>query len=115
MIKVKNNFFKNVYKVVKDVPFGRVTTYGSIAKYIGSPQSSRMVGWALNASHKIQDIPSHRVVNKIGLLSGKHHFEGTNLMQQLLESEDIKINKNQIVDFSSVFWNPSIHLPPFKN
>tara|TARA_B100000780_G_scaffold47188_1_gene29322 strand:+ start:4556 stop:4903 length:348 start_codon:yes stop_codon:yes gene_type:complete len=115
MIKVKNNFFKNVYKVVKDVPFGRVTTYGSIAKYIGSPQSSRMVGWALNASHKIQDIPAHRVVNKIGLLSGKHHFEGTNLMQQLLESEGIKINKNQILNFSSIFWDPYFNLPPFKN
>jgi len=107
--------FKNVYKVVKDVPFGRVTTYGSIAKYIGSPQSSRMVGWALNASHKIQDIPAHRVVNKIGLLSGKHHFEGTNLMQQLLESEGIKINKNQILNFSSIFWDPYFNLPPFKN
>jgi len=115
MIKVKNNFFKNVYKVVKDVPFGRVTTYGSIAKYIGSPQSSRMVGWALNASHKIQDIPAHRVVNKIGLLSGKHHFEGTNLMQQLLESEGVKINKNQILNFSSIFWDPYFNLPPFKN
>ena len=115
MIKVKNNFFKNVYKVVKDVPFGRVTTYGSIAKYIGSPQSSRMVGWALNASHKIQDIPAHRVVNKNGLLSGKHHFEGTNLMQQLLESEGIKINKNQILNFSSIFWDPYFNLPPFKN
>ena len=115
MIKVKNNFFKNVYKVVKDVPFGRVTTYGSIAKYIGSPQSSRMVGWALNASHKIQDIPAHRVVNKIGLLSGKHHFEGTNLMQQLLESEGVKINKNQILNFSFIFWDPYFNLPPFKN
>ncbi|MFQ3352071.1 MAG: methylated-DNA-protein-cysteine methyltransferase-like protein [Candidatus Marivariicella framensis] len=115
MKKVERNFFEDVYKIVKKIPFGRVTSYGSIAKYIGSPQSARMVGWAMNASHKIQDIPAHRVVNKAGLLSGKHHFEGTNLMQQLLESEGIEINKNQIVDFSSVFWNPSIDLPPFKN
>ena len=115
MKKVERNFFEDVYKIVKKIPFGRVTSYGSIAKYIGAPQSSRMVGWAMNASHKIQDIPAHRVVNKAGLLSGKHHFEGTNLMQQLLESEGIEINKNQIVDFPSVFWNPSIDLPPFKN
>ena len=115
MKKTERNFFDDVYGVVKKIPFGKVTSYGSIALYIGSPQSSRMVGWAMNASHKIQDIPSHRVVNKIGLLSGKHHFEGTNLMQQLLESEDIKINKNQIINFPLVFWDPSIYLPPFKN
>jgi len=115
MIKAEGSFFENVYEIVRKIPFGRVTSYGSIAKYIGAPQSSRMVGWAINASHKTQDIPAHRVVNKIGLLTGKHHFEGTNLMQQLLESEGVKINKNQIVNFSSLFWNPSLSLPPFKN
>tara|TARA_B110000003_G_scaffold100521_1_gene102815 strand:+ start:2702 stop:3049 length:348 start_codon:yes stop_codon:yes gene_type:complete len=115
MTKIKRNFFEDVYKVVKYIPFGRVTNYGSIAKYIGSPQSSRMVGWAMNASHNRNDIPAHRVVNKKGLLSGKHHFSGANLMQQLLESEGIKINKNQIVNFSSVFWDPTDYLTPFKN
>jgi len=107
--------FEKVYEVVRKIPFGRVTSYGSIAKYIGSPQSSRMVGWAMNASHKIPEVPAHRVVNKIGLLTGKHHFEGTNLMQQLLESEGVEINKNQIVNFSSLFWDPSMSLPSFKN
>ena len=85
MKKVERNFFEDVYKIVKKIPFGRVTSYGSIAKYLGSPQSSRMVGWAMNASHNNPDISAHRVVNRIGMLSGKHHFEGTNLMQQLLE------------------------------
>tara|TARA_B100000767_G_C19606849_1_gene468136 strand:+ start:550 stop:894 length:345 start_codon:yes stop_codon:yes gene_type:complete len=114
-MKNKRNFFEDVYSVVKKIPFGRVSSYGSIAKYMGSPQSSRMVGWAMNASHKIEDIPAHRVVNKIGLLSGKHHFEGTNLMQQLLESEGIKIKKNQIINFQTIFWDPSLSLPTFKN
>ncbi|MDG2371452.1 MAG: MGMT family protein [Flavobacteriaceae bacterium] len=115
MRKNEGLFFENVYEVVNKIPFGRVTSYGLIAKYLGSPQSSRMVGWAMNASHKIPELPAHRVVNKIGLLTGKHNFEGTNLMQQLLESEGVEIKNNQIVNFSSLFWDPSMSLPPFKN
>tara|TARA_B110000444_G_scaffold261478_1_gene314016 strand:+ start:20634 stop:20981 length:348 start_codon:yes stop_codon:yes gene_type:complete len=114
MTKNERNFFEDVYSVVKQIPYGRVTSYGSIAKYIGSPQSSRMVGWAMNSSHKINNVPAHRVVNKIGLLSGKHHFGGTNLMQQLLESEGLKVENNKIVDFYLMFWDPSINLSPFK-
>tara|TARA_X000001036_G_C20689290_1_gene808842 strand:+ start:1106 stop:1510 length:405 start_codon:yes stop_codon:yes gene_type:complete len=114
MSQGKRNFFEDVYSVVKKIPFGKVTSYGSIAKYIGSPQSSRMVGWAMNSSHNIHDVPAHRVVNRQGLLTGKHHFEGTNLMQQLLESEGIKVHENKILNFSSVYWDPVINLPPFK-
>ena len=80
------NFFKKVYEVAKLIPYGRVTSYGAIAKYLGAARSARMVGWAMNASHTMEEIPAHRVVNRKGLLTGKHHFDGTNLMQQLLES-----------------------------
>ena len=100
------DFFQNVFDVVRLIPKGRVTSYGAIAKYLGTGGSSRMVGWAMNASHHLEDVPAHRVVNRNGLLSGKHHFEGTNLMQQLLENEGIKVVDNQIVDFESHFWNP---------
>ena len=100
------NFFKKVYEVAKLIPYGRVTSYGSIAKYLGAARSARMVGWAMNAAHNMEEIPAHRVVNKIGLLTGKHHFDGTNLMQQLLESEGIKVVDNQIIDFEKHFWDP---------
>ena len=103
-------FFSKVYEVTKLIPFGRVTSYGAIAKYLGTPRSARMVGWALNASHLDDSIPAHRVVNRIGLLSGKHHFKGSNLMQQLLENENIKVEKNQVVDFEKYFWDPNIEL-----
>ena len=106
----KNSFFDNVYFVVKKIPYGRVSTYGSIARYIGSPGSSRMVGWAMNASHSRINIPAHRVVNKFGFLTGKHHFQGTNLMQDLLESEGLNIKNNQILNFNSFFWDPSDNL-----
>jgi methylated-DNA-protein-cysteine methyltransferase-like protein len=102
------NFFERVYQVVKQIPYGRVTSYGAIAKAIGSAQSSRMVGWAMNASHNNSEIPAHRVVNRNGLLTGKHHFQGTNLMQQLLESEGIEVIENQIQDFKTHFWSPPI-------
>tara|TARA_B100001057_G_scaffold125250_1_gene123944 strand:+ start:5489 stop:5830 length:342 start_codon:yes stop_codon:yes gene_type:complete len=111
----KNNFFDKVYFVVKQIPFGRVATYGSIARYIGSPGSSRMVGWAMNASHSRENIPAHRVVNRYGFLTGKHHFQGTNLMQDLLESEGIKIINNQILNFNIFFWDPSDNLEAYKN
>ena len=100
-------FFEKVYQVAEQIPYGRVTSYGAIAKYLGTPKSSRMVGWAMNASHVNPKVPAHRVVNRIGMLSGKHHFEGTNLMQQLLESEDVEVLDNQIQNFESLFWDPS--------
>ncbi|MQP51260.1 MULTISPECIES: MGMT family protein [unclassified Flavobacterium] len=102
-----DNFFERVYEIVRQIPEGKVTSYGAIAKALGTARSARMVGWAMNASHNIEDVPAHRVVNRFGLLSGKHHFEGTNLMQQLLENEGIKINENQILDFEKHFWEPN--------
>lgn len=105
--KDKSNFFEKVYAIVRQIPAGRITSYGAIAKCIGSPQSARMVGWAMNASHNRRDVPAHRVVNRKGLLTGKHHFEGTNLMQQLLENEGIVVIENQIQNFEEIFWDPS--------
>lgn len=105
-MKNSDNFFEKVYEVTKLIPFGRVTSYGAIAKYLGTARSARMVGWALNVSHNSADIPAHRVVNRKGLLTGKFHFEGTNLMQQLLESEGIVVKENQIQNFNDVFWDP---------
>ena len=105
-----NNFFDRVYEVVKQIPYGRVTNYGSIAKYLGSAKSSRAVGYAMNASHNLADVPAHRVVNKVGLLTGKHHFFGSNLMKDLLESEGIEIVDNQVSRFDSLYWDPSIEL-----
>lgn len=100
------NFFEKVYEIAKLIPFGRVTSYGAIAKYLGAAKSARMVGWAMNASHNNADIPAHRVVNRNGLLTGKFHFDGTNLMQQLLENEGIVVKENQIQNFHEVFWDP---------
>jgi len=91
-------FFDKCYEVVRQIPFGRVTSYGAVARYLGAAKSARMVGYAMTASHN-KDVPAHRVVNRKGLLTGKHHFEGTNLMQQLLESEGIQVKENQIIDF----------------
>ncbi|MEW5676832.1 MGMT family protein [Flavobacterium enshiense] len=102
------NFFERVYDVARQIPYGRVTSYGAIAKALGAARSARMVGWAMNASHLREDIPAHRVVNRNGVLTGKHHFDGTNLMQQLLESEGIKVKNNQIIDFEKHFWQPEI-------
>ena len=100
------NFFDKVYEVAKLIPFGRVTSYGAIAKYLGAAKSARMVGWAMNASHTNDTVPAHRVVNRNGLLTGKFHFDGTNLMQQLLESEGISIKENQVQNFDQLFWDP---------
>ena len=102
----KNDFFQRVYEVVKTIPVGRVTTYGLIAKKLGSASSARTVGWALNASHNDSSIPAHRVVNRNGLLSGKHHFKGFELMKQLLENEGIEVNNDKVVDFNIKLWNP---------
>ena len=103
------NFFDKVYAVAKQIPYGRVTSYGAIANYLGVSRSARMVGYAMNGSVG-KDVPAHRVVNRKGLLTGKHHFEGTNLMQQLLESEGIKVKDNQIQYFEKVFWDPKNEL-----
>ncbi|APY10617.1 cysteine methyltransferase [Seonamhaeicola sp. S2-3] len=99
------SFFDKVYQVARLIPHGRVTSYGAIAKYLGAARSARMVGYAMNGSTG-KDVPAHRVVNRKGLLTGKHHFDGTNLMQQLLESEGVKVINNQIQDFQKVFWDP---------
>lgn len=103
---MEENFFERVYQIVRQIPQGRVTSYGAIAKALGATRSARMVGWAMNASHNLEDVPAHRVVNRNGMLSGKHHFQGTNLMQQLLESEGVVVVDNQIVNFEKVFWEP---------
>ncbi|MBT8270384.1 MAG: MGMT family protein [Bacteroidia bacterium] len=103
------SFFERVYEVVRQVPYGRVTSYGAIARYLGAARSARMVGYAMNASHA-KDVPAHRVVNRKGLLTGKHHFHGTNLMQQLLESEGVVVEENQVIDFDKLYWDPAMHL-----
>ena len=102
------SFFERVYDVVRQVPYGRVTSYGDIAEYLGGRMSARMVGWAMNASHVAQPpVPAHRVVNRNGLLTGKMHFETPNLMQQLLENEGIKVVDNQVQDFTGLRWKPA--------
>ncbi|WP_026451031.1 MGMT family protein [Aequorivita capsosiphonis] len=98
-------FFQKVYEVAKLIPYGRITSYGAIANYLGASGSARMVGWALNGSDK-ENVPAHRVVNRKGLLTGKHHFQGTNLMQQLLESEGVEVVDNQVQDFDKLYWDP---------
>lgn len=103
------NFFDKVYEVAKQIPYGRVTSYGAIANYLGATRSARMVGYAMNGSVG-KNVPAHRVVNRKGLLTGKHHFDGTNLMQQLLESEGIIVKDSQIQDFEKVFWEPAKEL-----
>ena len=99
------SFFERVYEVVRQIPYGRVTNYGAIAKYLGAARSSRLVGYAMNASHN-KDVPAHRVVNRNGLLTGKHHFEGTHLMQQLLENEGVVVKDNQVQNLNEVYWDP---------
>lgn len=105
------NFFERVYEVVKKIPSGRVSSYGAIARYLGAARSARMVGWAMNNSHNMEDVPAQRVVNRLGLLTGKHHFGGTSAMQQLLESEGVLVKDNQVQDFGTVFWDPNKELP----
>lgn len=100
------DFFEKVYAVVRLVPYGRVTSYGSIAKALGTPSSSRMVGWAMNAAHSKKDVPAHRVVNRNGLLTGKMHFETPDQMQKLLELEGVFIKNDKIIDFNIHFWDP---------
>lgn len=104
----KRNFFEDVFEVVRLIPPGRVTNYGCIAKYLGSGLSSRMVGWAMNASHVADPpVPAQRVVNRNGMLTGKNHFSTPTLMQELLEKEGIKIEKDTVVEFEKLFWDPA--------
>ena len=92
------------------IPVGRVTSYGAIAKYLGSKMGARMVGWAMNACHNMPDVPAHRVVNSKGILSGKHHFGEPDAMEKLLKKEGIKVKNDKIVDFDKVFWDPAEEL-----
>lgn len=108
MDKSKTDFFEKVYTVVRQIPYGRVTTYGAIAKAIGAAKSARTVGYAMNASHALEDVPAHRVVNRNGVLTGKHHFPGTHVMQQMLEAEGIKVENDQIVGFKNCLWVPEV-------
>lgn len=106
-----SDFFRQVYEVTKKIPPGRVTSYGAIARFLGTVRSSRMVGWALNNCHSSSEfIPAHRVVNRNGLLTGKVHFGGSSVMQQLLESEGVKVENDQVVDFEKLFWDPNEEL-----
>ena len=105
---MEDNFFNKVYEIVRIIPIGRVTSYGAIGKYLGSAKSARMVGWALNKCPN--DVPAHRVINRNGLLTGKAHFNGINLMKQLLENEGIVVEENKIINLENIFWGPSKEL-----
>ena len=107
MEKTQGDFFLNVFAVVRLIPKGRVTNYGAIAKYLGAGRSSPMVGWAMNASHtQNKKVPAHRLVNRNGELTGKHHFPSPFMMQELLEKEGIKVENDKIIDFKKCFWDP---------
>ena len=104
------NFFDKVYGVTKLIPYGRVTSYGAIAKYLGAARSSRMVGWAMNGAGKYPDVPAHRVVNRVGILTGKMHFGSSNAMAQMLAEEGVQVEDDQVVDFKKFFWDPVVEL-----
>ncbi len=107
----EGDFFVRVYDVVRLIPSGRVTTYGAVARHIGSPQAARMVGWAMNNSHTQDEyVPAHRVINRSGMLSGKHHFGGPHVMKELLESEGVEVLEDRVVDFKTLFWDPNADL-----
>ena len=104
----EESFFEMVYQVVRQVPHGRVTTYGAIAACLGSRLSARMVGWAMNSSHRVRPaVPAHRVVNRLGMLSGKHHFGTPDRMERLLEKEGVLVQEDRVVDFKERFWDPA--------
>ena len=108
MSKESYDFYNQVFDVVRLVPHGRVTTYGAIARFLGAAKSSRLVGWAMNSSHNVSPIvPAHRVVNRVGILSGKAHFKNPNEMQRLLELEGIEVKDDQIINFGDIFWDPA--------
>jgi methylated-DNA-protein-cysteine methyltransferase-like protein len=102
----ESDFFQRVYAVVRQIPAGRVTSYGAIARYLGSAGGARTVGYAMNAAHSLPDVPAHRVVNRLGILTGKHHFGGFTAMQQQLEAEGIEVVDDQIQHFERCFWDP---------
>lgn len=104
-----SDFYQRVYEVARCIPEGRVTSYGAIANYLGRRGGARMVGYAMNSSHD-KDVPAHRVVNRQGLLTGKHHFAGIHLMQQLLENEGVQVVDDQVVEFEKRFWDPTLEL-----
>jgi methylated-DNA-protein-cysteine methyltransferase-like protein len=106
----KVNYFDLVYQVVREIPKGRVTSYGAIAHYLGLKSGARMVGYAMNAAHTIPEIPAQRVVNRQGLLTGKHHFESPTRMQELLESDGVQVENDQVQDFEKIFWDPEKEL-----
>tara|TARA_B110000285_G_scaffold38436_1_gene41706 strand:- start:52 stop:402 length:351 start_codon:yes stop_codon:yes gene_type:complete len=106
----QKDFFQNVFDVVRLIPLGRVTSYGAIAKYLSSPKSSRMVGWAMNASHRFSDVPAHRVVNRNGDLTGKIHFSSPNEMEKLLLLEGVLVNNDRVQNFKKIYWDPTIEL-----
>lgn len=106
----KDDFFQHVYEVVRLIPPGRVSTYGAIAHYLGAKRSARMVGYALNGSFSLHDVPAHRVVNRLGILSGKHHFPAERPMEQALAEEGIRVEANKVQNFEEVFWDPNIEL-----
>ena len=106
----KDGFFERVYEVCRKIPEGRVTSYGAIAKYLGAARSARMVGWAMNSSKNLEDVPAHRVVNRHGLLTGKSHFGGSDAMQQMLEAEGVKVKNLQVQNFDSYYWDPAQEL-----
>lgn len=110
MIYEKPNYFDLVYQVVREIPRGRVTSYGAIANYLGLKSGARMVGYAMNAAHSMQDVPAHRVVNRLGFLTGKHHFGPPNRMQELLEADGVVVENDQVKDFDKVFWDPEKEL-----
>ena len=110
MKKEKGQFFEDVYEVVKLIPYGRVTSYGAIANYLGAKGSARMVGWALNGAGKYPSVPAHRVVNSQGILSGRHYFGPGDEMKELLEAEGVSVKGDKIADFRQCFWDPSIAL-----
>jgi methylated-DNA-protein-cysteine methyltransferase-like protein len=111
-ISKDEGFFERVYEVTALIPYGRITSYGAIARYLGSGRSARMVGWALNGSHTLPGfLPAHRVVNRNGLLTGKHHFGTPNLMKELLENEGLIVEEDTIINFRERFWDPVSELP----
>ena len=109
-MKSKGGFFERVYEVVRLIPEGRVTSYGAIANYLGTKGSARMVGWAMNAAHGLADVPAHRVINRQGILTGKHHFETPTIMQERLEQEGVRVEKDKVQDFRNLFWDPNQEL-----
>ena len=106
----QRDYFEEVYEVVRLVPKGRVTTYGTIARYLSLRAGARMVGWAMNGCHSHPNVPAHRVVNSVGVLTGKHFFGGPTIMQQLLEDEGVQVKDDRVQDFKTVFWDPSEEL-----